>query len=144
MKLTSRQTKLFSLVLIIVFAGLSACSTFQRKPPQEALKERVEGLMEAKVNNNWTKVYTFYDPNFKKTTTQEGFAGMNRGVSFSNFSIESIDIAPSGTEATVKVKYDVSMKGFDFKGTPEIQKWIKEGSHWYLHIKPINSDNPLG
>jgi hypothetical protein len=50
------------------------------------------------------------------------------------YKIESIEILPSGNEATVQVKQNISIKVFDFKDQAEKQQWVKEGFSWYLKV----------
>ena len=63
-------------------------------------------------------------------------------VYFTAYTIDAIDIQPSGKDALVKLKYDINMKGFDFKNNPETQKWIQENGNWYLQV-PIDAAENL-
>ena len=53
-------------------------------------------------------------------------------MDFTGFQIESIEVDESGKEAEVVVKIDFNVRGFDFKGTPQKQAWVKEGRDWYI------------
>ena len=124
---------IFSLFLIVSF--LNACSIFKTKPPAEALKERVEGLMNAKIADDWGEYYTYLDSSYRNRVSKKDFMNMNRAMEFTKYTIESIDILESGEEATVKVKGNYNMMAFNFKDQVEIQKWIKERFNWYMRMK---------
>jgi hypothetical protein len=91
-------------------------------------------MMTAKINNDWGKVYDYYCASYKETKEKSSFANMNRGIYFTKYTLKSIEIAPSQKEATVKITYDVDLKGMELKDNPETQTWIKEGWNWYQNI----------
>ena len=39
---------------------------------------------------------------------------------------------PSGDQATVKVRIDISFMGYNFKGAPQTQNWVKEKGEWFV------------
>jgi hypothetical protein len=39
---------------------------------------------------------------------------------------------PSGEQATVKVRTDISFMGYDFKGAPQTQNLVKERGEWFF------------
>lgn len=143
MNTRSCRTILSVIIMITSFASLHACSTFTLKPAQDVIRDRVQGLMNAKINNDWAKVYDFLSPSYKKTISKDNFARINRGVYFTKYAIDSIEVQPSGTEAKVVLTYDANMKGFDFNNNKETQTWIKSGWNWYVEI-PLHDKNPLG
>jgi hypothetical protein len=129
------STFLSPLVLIFILA-IGCASLPQKISKEEALRNRVNALMQAKIDGKWDIVYDLYDSSYRKTLSREQFASRSRAMLFKNFSIETIEILPSGTEAKVKVRTDISMKGFDFKGAPENQNWIEENGKWFMKVKP--------
>ena len=120
------------LVAVILTTG---CASFPQQRPEESLRKRVDALMQAKIEERWDAVYNLYDSSFRKTTPKEKFVYSTRNMRFKNFSIEEIEILPSGQEAKVKVRSDISVQGFDFKGVPEAQHWIREKGKWLLKVK---------
>jgi len=127
------STILSSLVVILAIG----CASFpQQISKEESLRKRIDTLMQAKINGKWDIVYDHYDSSYRKTLPREQFANRSRSMQFKNFSIETIEILPSGKEAKVKVKSDISLQGFDFKGAPENQQWIEENGQWFLKVKP--------
>jgi hypothetical protein len=135
MKINSKQTVLFLFVIIITATLLNACATLQLKAPDEVLRERAEGLMNAKMNNDWGEVYEYFDSSYRKSKSKENFVKINREMHLLKYAIDSIEIDPSGEEATVKVRYDVNLKIFEFNDILDTQQWIKQGSNWYIQIK---------
>ena len=57
---------------------------------------------------------------------RESYVNRTRNLSYKGFGIEEITMLPSGDKATVKVKIDISFMGYDFKGAPQKQDWVKE------------------
>jgi hypothetical protein len=133
---TRSHIKTLSILLLttVLTALIAGCASFPFKSDEEVIRERVEGLMNAKISNDWGKVYDYYSADFKKTKEKSSFASMNRGLYFTKYTINSIEIEPSKKEAKVKITYNANMKGMDFKDNPETQTWIKEGWNWYQFI----------
>jgi hypothetical protein len=123
------------LVLIVAATTMNACSLMHHKPPEEALRKRVNEMMNARIGLDWDKVYSYFDSSYRKNESKESFLNKQRGAYTTAFTIEAIEIQPSGNDALVKMKYDLNMKGFDFKNNSETQNWIKEDGQWYLKIK---------
>ena len=63
-----------------------------------------------------------------------GFLSINRKSDLLKYEIESIEISPSGDEATVKIKTDMAAMSFEFPGVVLTQKWVKVGWTWYLQV----------
>ena len=139
MKKNSNRKILFVLFIVIISLASTACAALKSKPPEEALKERVQGMMQAKINKDWGSVYTYFDESFQKRESKEVFSNKIGGIIFKAYTIESIEILPTGKDATVKIKSDIQTNGFDFKGTPETQHWIMEEGEWHLQV-PIRED----
>ena len=144
MKINANRMLSLMIVIIMATALLNACSSLPFMPKEETLKERVEGLMNAKINNNWGKVYTYFDPSYKKSISKETFLAKKREIQFIKFAIESINVEASRVEATVKIKYDVIMRGFKFKDSFENQRWIKNGRKWYMQATPPETSKIFG
>ena len=139
MKINSNQKILFVLFIVIISLASTACAALKSKAPDEALRERVQGMMQAKINKDWGAVYTYFDESFQKRESKEVFSNKIGGMVFKAYSIEKIEILPSGKEASVKIKSDIQAKGFNFKGTPETQHWIMEEREWRLQV-PVRPD----
>jgi hypothetical protein len=122
------------LAIIAALVLVPACAGLPFKSPEEALRHRVDQLMNAKVNNDWEIVYDLMDSSYKKRMTKKNFLNMNREIQFSNYRFESLAIAPSGDTALVRVKYDMSVKVFDFEDQVEEQQWIREKGKWYQNV----------
>lgn len=122
---------------IVVFAVLSyGCATLSAPAGKKAsLKDRVNQLMNARITGNWDVVYDISDSAFRKKVHRKEFASRPRKLQFKSFEIRKIEILPSGSEATVDVRNEISMGGYVFKNAPEIQNWVKVDDTWYLKIK---------
>lgn len=127
-----------SWVLFTVIAGsffIQACAGMPFKSSEESLRQRVDQLMNAKAADDWEMVYDLMDSSYRKRVTKQNFLNMNREIQFSNYRFESLDIDPSGDTAVVKVKYDMSVKVFDFADQVETQQWVRENWQWYLKVE---------
>lgn len=127
-----------SVIILVVLAAL-AVGAWQALPllqsPEKALQSRVAGMMTARVDQNWAEIYKYLVPEYKKKVSKESFLGVQRNISFNNFSVETVKIAPSGNEAVVTVKYDMKIMSFDVPDHRETQNWVKSGFKWYYQMK---------
>jgi hypothetical protein len=123
-------------LLIMMFATgwLCSCSTLPFRSPEENLRIKVEDMMNARVNDDWGKVYEYLDSGYRNRISKTNFLNIRREMDITKYKIESIEILPSGKEATVLVKQDITIKVFDFKDQPEKQQWVKDGFSWYLIV----------
>lgn len=124
-------------ICLVTMVLISACQTLRPTPPEQALRQRVENYMTAKINNDWATVHAHMDSEYRKTIDQNQFAKTIRQMEFKNFTIESLEMNPSGEKAVVVVKSDVNVQGLEFKGNPETQTWIIEMGKWFLH-RPLD------
>ncbi len=122
------------LLMILMMLGMSSCATFPFRSSEEALRSRVEEMMNARMDDDWEKVYTYLDPAYQRRISKKDFMNIRREMDYTRYSIESIEIGPSGNDAVVKVRQDVNVKIFDFKNQSETQNWIKDGWTWYLKV----------
>ena len=132
-------TSLFKKVALVFSVSISAimlvaCATAPIKSSEALLRERVDGLMQAKINNNWAGVYEYYTPDFKEENSKDQFVRMNRQMHFKNYTIQSIEMDPSGKAATVIVRYDFRVLGSLFHKN-DTQKWVRDGGQWYQEPK---------
>lgn len=123
----------------LLMAASSSCASFHHRPADQAVKLRVEAFMTAKVNKDWTKAYSFFDSSYQKTVSEDQFIRKIKKMEFKAFTIESITVQPDGDSVKVRVKSDVTIGGFNFKGNFETQRWIEQDSEWFLHVPPKDS-----
>jgi hypothetical protein len=140
---TANNTLTTLFVSLLMAFTVTSCSTFPHRPPDQAVKLRVEELMNAKINKDWEKAYTFFDSAYKKTQPEHQFLSNISKMEFKAFTIETITVAPDGKHATVIMKTDITTNGFDFKGNQTTQQWVKEGRQWFLYMPPLDKENPL-
>lgn len=129
------KTLLTSISLPCLFLALS-CASLSLGNPEQALRGRVEKLMQAKVEGKWDQVYELYDENFREHTPRDTFIRIPGRIDFKDYAIERIDLHPSGKSADVVVRVDFLSKGFEFKGGKSKQHWVKEWGRWHLEVVP--------
>jgi len=109
---------------------------------QETLEERVKNYMQAQIDGKWDRAWSFYDSSSRERVSRESYLNRARKLSYKGFAIEEITMLPSGDQATVKVKIDISFMGYDFKGGPQTQNWVKESGEWFVK-EPQSRKNPF-
>jgi hypothetical protein len=136
MKTKANKTITALFVSILMAFAVTACSTFPHRPADQAVRLRVEELMNAKVNKDWVKAYTFFESTYKKTLPEYQFLSNMSKMEFKTFTIGSITMAPDEKSATAIIKSDIILNGMEFKGNRSTQQWVKEGGQWFLHVPP--------
>lgn len=138
-----RVTRIFMLSLVAAFvAFVCGCATLSSSKDEEnALRDRVVQMMDAKIAGNWDLVYDFYDPASRPKASVED-SSTAKGVIFKGYAIEKIEILESGKEARVETRNDISMQGFDFKDAPDVQRWVKVKGEWYFGVKAVSPMGP--
>jgi len=125
-------------LMLIQLAGCAALSSLTTKP--ETLEERVKNYMQAQIDRKWDRAYTFLDRSSRENMTRESYVSRTRKTSNTGFTIGEVTMLPSGDEATVKVRMDISYMGFNFKAVSQTQHWVKERGEWFVNI---GQQNPL-
>jgi hypothetical protein len=126
---------------VIVFAG---CASLSPTPAtQETLEERVRQYMQAQIDGNWDLAYSFYDSSSRREIRRESYISRPRKLSYKGFEIEEITGLPSGDQATVKVKIDLLYMGYNFKGAPQTQEWVKEKGAWFVNSRSQSRKTPF-
>lgn len=141
MKNTKRTLWAAVCMIVILVAGCAALSPQSAK--QETLEERVKNYMQAHSDRKWEQVYSFFDASSREKTSRESYLSRSRKLAFKRYEIKEITVLPPGDRATVKVTYDISMMGLDFKGAPETQNWVKENGGWFINRPEASSKNPF-
>jgi len=121
--------------MVLLLAGCAALSTAK----QETLEERVQKFMQAQVDKKWDSAYSFFDSSYRGKVARESYVHKTRKTFYKGFRIESITMLPSGEQATAKVRIDISFRGYDFKGAPQTQNWVKEKGEWFVKSEPAKS-----
>lgn len=142
MKTTNKSLNALFISILMLF-GVSACSTFPQRPADQAVRLRVEELMNAKINQDWGKAYTFFNSAYKENVPEREFFSNISKMEFKAFTIEAITVEPDGKHATVIMKTDISTNGFDLKGNRTTQQWVKEGRQWFLYMPPLDAKDLL-
>lgn len=137
MKNTQRTLWAAVCLIVILVAGCAALSPQSTK--QETLEERVKNYMQAQSDRKWDQAYSFFDASSREKTSRESYVSQPRKLSFKRYEIKEITVLPPGNRATVKVTYDIFMMGFDFKGAPQTQSWVKENGGWFLNWSETSS-----
>lgn len=128
-------------LMLILSAGCAALSPIPTK--QETLDERVKNYMQAQIDGKWDHAYSFFDSSSRETVSRESYVNRTRNLSYKGFAIEEITMLSSGDQATVKVRIDISFMGYDFKGAPKTQNWVKERGEWFVKHEPQSRKTPF-
>ena len=128
-------------LMLILSAGCAGLSPITGK--QESLEERVKNYIQAQIDQKWDRAYEFFDSSTREKIARESYVNRTRNLPYKGFTIEEIKMLPSGDQATVKVKIDISYMAYDFKGAPQTQNWIKERGEWFLKSEPQSRKTPF-
>jgi hypothetical protein len=127
--------------MLILSAGCAALSPITAK--QETLEERVKNYMQAQIDGKWDLAYSFFDSSSREKVSRESYVNRARNLSYRGFAIEEITMLPSGDQATVKVRIDISYMGYNFKGAPQTENWVKERGEWFVKSEPQSRKTPF-
>jgi hypothetical protein len=113
------------LLLSLLILGLGACRGVKpSQPTEEYLRNRVEGLLEARDSRNLKKMKEFYlDPEEAKIGNIRYLKG------------EITNIIIDGESAEVKVSDTFKAMGFTFRDVKRKQYWIWNGKDWFLDTR---------
>lgn len=123
-------------VVVSLFVLLGACTHLMtNRGSEEALRQRVSQVWDAKVENNWEIVYDLATSEFRKKVSRANFL---RGASLEvkEFSIEKITILESGKKAAATVSCKASHMGMTFPFTFQ-DTWLLEDDGWRLKLEPL-------
>ena len=126
-------------LMLILSTGCAALSPITAK--QETIEERVNNYMQAQIDRKWDRAYSFFDSSSRETVSRESYVNRTRNFSYKGFGIEAIKMLPSGDQAKVEVRIDISFMGYDFKGAPQTQNWVKERGEWFVKYEPQPKTN---
>ena len=132
-------------LIVILSAGCAALSPFTAGEPIEA---RVKQYMQAQVDGKWDLAYSFVSASSREQMPRERYVNRVGKVAYKGFEIEEIKILPSGDQATVKVRIEISFMGYDFKRAPQTQDWVKEKGDWVVRPQlqsrrtPVEQEKP--
>jgi hypothetical protein len=126
-------------LMLILSAGCAALSPTKQEP----LEERVKNYMQALIDRRWDRAYEFLDSSSRETVTRESYISRTRRLPYQKFTIDEVTVAPSGDQATVKIKTDVTYKTYTFKGASHVQLWVREKGAWFIRSAPPSKSNPF-
>jgi hypothetical protein len=126
---------------LLMSAGCAVTSSPTAK--QETLEERVRSYMQAQIDKKWDRAYSFFDSSFRGRVTRESYIATPRKITYTGYVIDEITVLPAGDQATVQVKIDIMVMGFDFKRGPQTQSWIKEKGEWFVKAEPPSRKTPF-
>ena len=119
------------MILILLAAGCAALSSTTVK--QETLEKRVQSYMQAYINGNWDQAYSFLNASSREKISKDKYIQQHdRKLSYKKFEIEGVNMLPSGDQATVRVRIDLSFMGYVFPRAPQTQEWVKENGGWFI------------
>jgi hypothetical protein len=127
--------------MLILSAGCTALFPITAK--QETLEERVKNYMQAQIDGKRDRAYSFFDSSSRERISRESYVNRTGKLSYKGFAIEEITMLPSGDQATVKVRIEISFMGYDFNRAPQTQNWVKERGEWFLKSEPRSRKNPF-
>ncbi|MBF0226690.1 MAG: hypothetical protein HQK76_14650 [Desulfobacterales bacterium] len=140
MKLTSKIFVVF-LIVITNFIFFSCASIKTSKIPDEAaLRNNITIVWDAKLNNDFGKIYDLTTDAYKQKVSKDKFGSSN--VKINKYNISKIELLDEGKKAKVFVDFTVNQMGNDFPFSLN-EDWIVENGSWKLDIQPSAGGKPL-
>ena len=118
------------MLLLFVLAG---CQTMgvSRPGPEARLRERVEAFWTARAADDRMALYDFHTPEYRSEVSLQEY--VRRGnITYSDWSLRSLEIKPSGDLASVMVQTDMTFAAFAFEDLSLTQDWVRGEDTWYL------------
>jgi len=135
MKKNSLIVVIFMITSIFALAGCAHLGTAPAKGTEEALKQKVEMVYEAKVKKDWGVMYDMAVDAYKDKVDRSAFI-QRANVNVTSFSIKEVKIIEPGKKALAVVDYSINQMGFDFKITAK-DEWLWENGDWHLDLTPL-------
>lgn len=140
---TNRRLPLAACFLMATLA--LGCAALSPVEETQTLHQRVVQYMQAHVDGKWELAYSYLDSSSRAKVTRESYVKRPRNLPYRGFAVEEVRILPAGDRATVKVKIDVRFMGYDFKGAPQTQEWVREEGEWFVQAQPPQAPrHPFG
>lgn len=129
-----KKSLLPALILSLLLA--TACAANQNTPAagsEDALRERVNILWQAKTDNDWAVVYEMADKKFRQSISRDQFT---RGESLvvKGYTIDSVTIDPDNPD---KASSMVIFKTYKFARLFEMsvkEEWLLEDGEWHIKL----------
>lgn len=126
------RTVAAKVVLAGLIAGLAACAAFDRRPPQEIVKERAQARWDALVKGEVPVAYGYFSPTSRSLVTLEAYKDSIKPGFWKAVAVDKVDCpTPESCDVIVTIEYE--FRGSRLK-TPLRESWIREGPNWwYVH-----------
>jgi len=120
-------------LLAAMIAGLSGCAVFDRRAPQEVVKERAQARWDALVKSDIPAAYAFLSPASKTMMSESAYRNTIRIGFWKSAVVDKVQCATADScDVITAIEYEI--QGRRLK-TPLKETWIREGSNWwYVHI----------
>jgi uncharacterized protein YchJ len=126
---------ILGLIVIFLAAGCAGLSPSSSDAPA-SLEDRVKAYMQAQIDGDWNKAHAFLNAASRDKTPREKYIHQTRQATYTGYEVVETAVLPSGEQAKVKVKIDVSFMGYELKGAPHNQTWVKENGQWFVDLYP--------
>lgn len=132
-----KQIIQFATLGILLLAAMTGCTKLASPllPPTDRLHMRVTAVWNAKTVHDWGAVYDAATEESRSKMKKDRFIN-HANVKVLDYSIESIEISPSGDKALVSVQYSVMQNGYTFNHIQSKDEWIWEKNEWRINLLP--------
>jgi len=122
-------------ITVCLFVLCSACAQFQLDPRgEDALRNRVQTLWEAKVKNDWAAVYDMTAESYRMKVDKNAFLQAPKAAT-QGFVIKEIELVEPGKKAVVTVESRIEVMGRQFPMAIR-ETWVWEEGVWRLKLAP--------
>ena len=113
-----------------LIAGLAACAVFDRRTPQEVVKERAQARWDALVKGDVATAYGFLSPGSKAVATPEAYRNSIKPGFWKSAVVDKVDCTTvESCDVVATIEYEIQARRLK---TPVKETWIREGSNWWF------------
>lgn len=118
-------------MLLLLGLVISACS--DSRPPEQIVQERSQARLEALLDKDISKAWTYTTPSYQKLATPGQYLAQVQGVKrWTNGAIESVSCEGDVCNVVTMITYKHEALGYE-NTRPIEDKWIKVDGQWWLY-----------
>jgi hypothetical protein len=135
-QLRKRPAWAFVLMVLLCMNGCAGMAGVAKNDGPEALRQRVEFLNTARVQQDNRAVYELLWSGYTDVVPLEDYLKRPYLGGITGYALEGLELGEDGL-ARVELSVSMQIQGYDFHGKKQEQVWIVEDGQWFLKIPPV-------
>ena len=113
-----------------LIAGLAACAVFDRRTPQEVVKEKAQARWDALVKGDVAAAYVYLSPGSKAMTPLDAYKNSIKPGFWKSVVVDKVDCTTvESCDVVATIEYEIQSRRIK---TPMKETWIRDGSNWWF------------